>query len=76
VWVQIRQPDAQYTDGVIAEATFEVKDGVLHVRDTQGNSWIQPLAPGADPEIAARRLLLAKHNRFYDPIPLHPGGIV
>jgi hypothetical protein len=32
--------------------------------------------PADDVEVVVRRLLRAKHNSFYDPIPLRPRGIV
>jgi hypothetical protein len=61
VWIQTRQPDNPDDVGAVRAAYYSVTDGVLTMRDEDGNATGEPreLLPGDDPRSVAGRLARA-----------------
>jgi hypothetical protein len=78
VRTQIEQPTKASPGGRIAEGWFKVEGGILHVEDMQGRLLgRQPVSPGDDVEVVARKLLReknGKHLSFHGPIKYPPAS--
>jgi hypothetical protein len=73
------EPATEKSPGAIAEGSYDLADGKVHVKDAAGRPiGSEEVKPGDDPPVIARRILRKGKQRpgFYGPIQYSPKAIV